>query len=105
MPKTLITIALLLAFPSAYAAQDTPHTLTPEEQCTLGANIAGKARSAQNQGISEDDFLKDMAADQDPRNAANVKKIADYTYASGSGGDSDLYQSWYKERCMSVIKK
>lgn len=103
MNKFIAALALLAIIPAVHAQQASSHALTPEEQCAIGADIAGKARSAQDQGVSEDDFLSDLSNGQDAKNIANVKKIADYTYASASGGDPALYRDWYKERCMSVI--
>jgi hypothetical protein len=103
MNKFIAAMLLLVIIQTAHAQQAGSHPLTPEEQCAIGADIAGKARSAQDQGVSEDDFLSDMSNGQDAKNIANVKKIADYTYGSASGGDPALYRDWYKERCLSVI--
>ncbi|UPG91763.1 hypothetical protein L2Y96_08350 [Luteibacter aegosomaticola] len=103
MNKFVTAMVFLVATQAAHAQQAGSHPLTPEEQCAIGADIAGKARSAQDQGVSEDDFLSDMSNGQDAKNIANLKKIADYTYASASGGDPALYRDWYKERCMSVL--
>jgi hypothetical protein len=104
MNKLIAALTLLAIIPAAHAQQASPHALTPEEQCAIGADIAGKARSAQDQGVSEDDFVSDLSNGQDAKNVANVKKIADYTYSSASSGDPALYRDWYKERCMSVIR-